>query len=141
MELFVILTIVAVVLFIGWYPFRARQGGCSFPPVRTPPCPGLPIGGRMLYTVGHRENYLRAISESPNGIIQKTGKHAGYGGGIVFKSYEDASRFMNKDSTPKTWCIWGLIANWETDTEPDPHPEAWWHVLLTNSDIVKIEST
>jgi hypothetical protein len=53
----------------------------------------------MIYTVGHKANYLRAINESDDGRIQKLGKNDDlngkpYPGGYALQTYEDAQRLL-----------------------------------------------
>ena len=93
-------------------------------------------GAAMIYTVGHRDNYLRAIAESQDGYIEKTGRQSGYNGGCAFRTIEDARRALDEFNQP-SWCVWGLDAKWNWDTEPSLSG-AWWHDLLVTSRIVPI---
>lgn len=98
----------------------------------------------MIYTIGHRENYLKAIQE--HGVIQKLGRRLpdarndffpdGYPGGYAFQTYEDAQRGLAEEDKHGTWCIWGLDADWERDTAPAK--DGWWHNLIKDADIIPL---
>lgn len=101
----------------------------------------------MIYTIGSRENYLNAIENSDGGYIEKLGRYPresgeyvntrpdGYVGGTVVQTFEDALRLL--DTMPGAYCIWGVDANWETDTVPSKN--GWWHDLLYDSRIISLE--
>lgn len=84
----------------------------------------------MIYTIGHRENYLKAIAIY--GTILK-----GIGG-YAFQTFEDASRRIEELKKQKEWVVWGLDANWETDTQPD-EDGGWWRVLARTSHIIPLD--
>lgn len=96
----------------------------------------------MIYTCGHRQNYLDAIAQSKQGVIQKTGRRLpgdehfthGYDGGCAFQSIDDAQRYINEQGDPETWTVFGLDADWNADTTPGA--DGWWHYLLHDADIV-----
>lgn len=94
----------------------------------------------MIYTIGHKENYLKAIADSPDGKIHKVGKcepcerfPQGYEGGYAFLSIEDAQKRINEAYPERGFAVFGLLASWE-DTEPNPN--GWWHNLLKDSEII-----
>ena len=98
----------------------------------------------MIYTIGYEQNYLKAIADSPDGTIQKTGKRApceqfpnGYEGGYAFQSIEDAQRRIGGEYPTSGFAVFGLKAKWETDTEPNQNGE-WWHNLLNDAEIVTL---
>jgi len=75
----------------------------------------------MIYTIGHRLNYLKAIANTL-GIIEKTGRKEsckefpnGYCGGIVFKTIEEAIQCID-DCYNEKYAVFGLDADWEKDT-------------------------
>lgn len=68
----------------------------------------------MIFTVGHEENYRKAIAQY--GVIQKMGETIEYQGGIVFETYEDAERHLKALGHQDDWCVWGVDADWITDT-------------------------
>lgn len=95
----------------------------------------------MIYTIGHRDNYLKAIAKT--GTIWKLGKHEpgedypdGYPGGYAFQSIEDAQRRIDEAYPEHGFAIFGLSATWE-DTEPSK--DGWWNNLLTDAEIVVLE--
>lgn len=71
----------------------------------------------MIYTVGNTKNYKAAIEE--HGEIYKQGETIDYAGGIVFETQEDATAYIELMSKSKEWSVWGVDANWITDTYPD----------------------
>lgn len=89
----------------------------------------------MIYTVGNRINYEKAIQEY--GKIYKKGKSVNYGGGIVFETKSDAERYLLEDDqldVRDAWCVWGVDAVWNIDTEPAT--DGWWHYLMYDSYII-----
>ncbi len=98
----------------------------------------------MIYTIGHRETYLSAIAESPDGVLLKSGKILpcaespnGYSGGYAFQSVSDAERRINERYALDGYTIFGLKADWKIDTEKN-HAGEWWHNLINDSEIVVI---
>jgi|SRR5665213_3461961 len=47
----------------------------------------------IAYTIGHTENYLKALKEN-NGDVKKVGKTAGYPGGWIWRTIEEAKSFI-----------------------------------------------
>lgn len=90
----------------------------------------------MIYTLGHKATYLSAIAD--RGKIVKSGKFGDYPGGYALKTIEDAKRLLVENHAEDYYCIFGLLADWETDTEPDPNG-AWWHVLINAAEIVVLD--
>jgi len=58
-----------------------------------------------------------------------------YLGGCIFKTYQDAKNYLNKNNL-NNYSIFGVLANWENDTEPDINEE--YHSLLVDSQLVLI---
>lgn len=88
----------------------------------------------MIYTVGHEANYREAITQY--GTIQKLGKDQDYTGGVVFETIADAERYLRQVDHESDWCVWGVDADWQIDTEPSA--VGWWHFLLVDKDIVDL---
>lgn len=80
----------------------------------------------MIYTIGHRTNYLKAIAE--HGEILKAK------GGYAFKTIEDAMRRREEEGQVDVWAVWQVDADWELHTEPVPY--GWWHLLTRDSAII-----
>lgn len=98
----------------------------------------------MIYTIGHEQVYLEAIADSPDGMIQKMGRRGpckqfpdGYEGGYAFQSIEDAQRRIDLEYPTRDFVVFGMRANWETDTEPN-REDGWWHNLLNDAEIVRL---
>ncbi len=96
----------------------------------------------MIYTVGHKANYLKAIAESEEGRIYKVGRTDDldgqpYPGGCAFKSLEDAQRMLKENGHTSDWAIWGIDADWENDTAPN-QGGGWWHDLLRDAWIIPL---
>lgn len=96
----------------------------------------------MIYTIGNRENYLAAISDS--GKIQKVGRHTQtdgtlYPGGYAFQTIEAAQQRIAEEGQVGKWSVFGLDAEWDSDTEQAV--DGWWHNLLVDADIVVLDMT
>lgn len=98
----------------------------------------------MIFTIGHTASYLNAIANSPDGKIQKTGRIEpgenddfpnGYIGGYAFESAKDAQRRIDEAYPDRQFGVFGLDADWEKDTIPNPDG-GWWHNLINDSDII-----
>jgi hypothetical protein len=88
----------------------------------------------VIYTIGHRESYLKAIAEADDGKIEKLGKSDERPGGYAFRTCEDAQRRIAEAYADRRFAVFGLEADWELDTEPSP--TGWWHNLLRDATIV-----
>jgi hypothetical protein len=92
----------------------------------------------VIYTIGNIENYILAMAM--NGKVFKQGKRTdsdgtnAYPGGYAFLTYEDAQRRITEEGKVGKWGVFGLNANWETDTEPAT--DGWWHNLKIDAEIV-----
>lgn len=96
----------------------------------------------MIYTVGHTKSYLKYFDEfknSPEKFLKMgrrnnyQGKY--YPGGCVFKTQNDAKNYLDKNNL-NTYSIFGVLADWENDTEPDINEG--YHSLLIDSQLVLI---
>lgn len=99
----------------------------------------------MIYTIGHKQSYIKAIADSPDGTIDKLGKQSpcerfpdGYPGGYAFQSIEDAQRRIDEEYPTNGFIIFGLKADWKNDTEQNQNG-GWWHNLLNDAEIVVLE--
>lgn len=89
----------------------------------------------MIYTVGHTANYEAGIKE--HGEIFKQGQTVKYEGGIVFECYIDAVGYLSDIDKSNIWSVWGVDADWITDTYPAS--DGWWCYLLFDSPIIPLE--
>ena len=114
----------------------------------------------MIYTIGHTANYRAAFDANkaegkppPTKVGKKDEleirqadgsitKEA-YPGGSVWQTRDEAERWIREEGvkldppwTPDTFCAWGVDADWEKDTEPDPN--ASYHNLLKDSPLIDI---
>lgn len=87
----------------------------------------------MIYTIGHRESYLRGLEA---GQLYKTGRHDSYPGGYAFKTREDAQRRID-EAYDESYAVFGLDADWEQDTVPSKH--GWWHALVVDRPIILLQ--
>lgn len=92
---------------------------------------------KLIYTIGDKKNYIDALER--HGFIQKTGKTETYEGGYAFKTYEDALCAIEELGQENVWVVFGLLADWEKDTEPNK--VHWWHNLLKDSIIVPLDKS
>lgn len=87
----------------------------------------------MIYTIGHRESYRKALSE--NYPVNKTGRKETYSGGCVWKTPEEARAYLQSLGLPN-YAVYEIDANWNIDVgenrEGDP-----WHDLLRDARIVR----
>jgi hypothetical protein len=84
----------------------------------------------MIYTIGHRESYLRGLQQ---GVLYKLGRRKDYPGGYAFKTKEDAQRRID-EVYDDSYAVFGLDADWEEDTVPSEH--GWWHALIVDRPII-----
>lgn len=85
----------------------------------------------MIYTIGNTESYERAFTE--HGRVEKMGRHEGYPGGCVWKTRTEAEAHC-----PEGYSVYGVLADWEEDTEPNPDQP--WHDLLVDAPLVQLET-
>lgn len=98
----------------------------------------------MIYTIGHKRNYLKAIDDSPDGKIIKIGKRQpcidypqGYEGGYAFRSIEDAKKRIDEAYSRSGFDVFGLMTTWE-NTEPSK--DGWWNNLIDDAGIVSLNN-
>lgn len=94
----------------------------------------------MIFTIGNRVSYLAAIKE--NGTIQKLGRgdcpEPDYPGGYAFMTAEDAQQRIDEAYSDRGFAVFGIMADWETGTYPNPEG-GWWHNLLVHAEIIVLE--
>ena len=98
----------------------------------------------MIYTIGHQENYERAFQRHGEGKVVKAGRYTKpdgtvYPGGCVWKTREEAQNYLTKFPN-LSWKIYGVLADWETDTAPNEAGQPW-HDLLRDARVVRLTHT
>lgn len=100
----------------------------------------------MIYTIGHRENYLKEMSRRAANYLNpmtKTGRGFWggeyYHGGYAFKTIEDAQRRINEAHKDAGYAVFGIDADWERDTVRAD--DGWWHLLLKHAVVLKLDIT
>lgn len=104
----------------------------------------------MIYTIGNTANYLSAMAES-GGTITKTGRttvseqrlnwhqehwhEVDYIGGYAFLTVTDAQQRIVEAYPERGFSVFGLLAEWDVDTYPNPDG-GWWHNLLKDAEII-----
>ena len=98
----------------------------------------------MIFTLGLTEGYKNLIAER-----KEAGEHAwkvgrnsesNYQGGSVWKTYDDAKSYLDL-----MWCehekfsVFGVMADWETQTTPNEEKGATWHDLLVDAILVDLD--
>jgi hypothetical protein len=77
----------------------------------------------MIYSVGLNIRYGPALASGQKVIKQGRGvdaKGKPYPGGFVFETVEDARRFLDAKGLAATHTIFGVLADWDRDTEEAP---------------------
>jgi hypothetical protein len=72
----------------------------------------------MIFCIGHRARYEPAFAAPP---VIKKGRGVGedgrpYPGGWVWQSVADARRFIAVNGLYATHAVYGVLADWESDT-------------------------
>lgn len=90
----------------------------------------------MIYTIGHQENYDKALREHAalGQVTYKTGQGADYPGGYAFQTAEDAQRRIAEAYPERNFAVYEVDADWEGDTYPSA--EGWWHHLKEDRPII-----
>lgn len=87
----------------------------------------------MIYTIGHREIYLKLFGGEKQ--PHKRGRYEGYQGGSVFRTEAEADIYLEERGL-HSHDVFGIEADWDTDTEP--HPGQPFHDLLTDAPLVRL---
>jgi hypothetical protein len=72
----------------------------------------------MIYTLGDKESYLRAIQEISPDRLKKLGRKGEpgdegfYAGGIAFHTPKEAEEWNLQHGKPE-WIVWGLESGWD----------------------------
>ena len=92
----------------------------------------------MIYTLGLKTGYEHAfLAAKRNGtVFTKTARSTDFAGGMVFETKEDAHNFLAAVGHLSDYTIYGVIAKWNNDTEPESGKP--FHRLLVESEIVRI---
>ncbi len=93
----------------------------------------------MIYTLGHRPSYIKALRSAAaiNKPLKKVGRSEGYPGGYAFKTVNDAERRIAEKYVEKDYAVFVLLADWDKDTVPSE--EGWWHALVNSAPIVLLD--
>lgn len=86
----------------------------------------------MIFTIGYTESYERYFIEQKQ--PRKLGRTNDYVGGSVWRTFEEA-----KLNCPDSYSVYGVLANWETETEPSK--DGNWNDLLITSDLVQLDKS
>jgi hypothetical protein len=92
----------------------------------------------VIYTVGHTELYERRLTDPDPAtkLGRQTLDGEPYNGGSVWRTREEAQAWL--DANPdRPWSVYGVEADWDTDTEPSLVGEPW-HDLLHDSRLVRL---
>lgn len=100
----------------------------------------------MIYTIGNKTNYLKAMERGP---VNKVGKatideqrtnwsknawiNEDYGGGYAFQTYADAQRRIEEAYPDRGFAVFELAADWDKDTYGLGD---YWHYLLKDVPII-----
>jgi len=93
----------------------------------------------VIFTVGKTEIYEPYLRDDPEAAkLGRGNDHAGnyYSGGSVWKTREAAQAYLDLTNIQKEFSVYGVLADWETQTEAEPGKE--WHRLLVTSKLVKL---
>jgi len=91
----------------------------------------------MIYTIGHRESYLKYFKElvSSGCPPMKKGRTNMYSGGSVWQTHEEA---LSHADPRGEYSVFGVMADWEKDTVPSELGD--WHDLLYDRELVCLDS-
>jgi len=90
----------------------------------------------MIFTVGKISVYEPYIRDDEN--PRKLGRDdTDYIGGSVWKSFEEAHSYLEKSELIGIYRVYGVLADWDKDTEPS---QSAWNNLLVSSRLVKISA-
>ena len=59
-----------------------------------------------------------------------------YPGGSIFKTYDDAKNYLINHKLLETYSVFGVLADWDKDTEPNSEKE--YNNLLIDSQLVRL---
>ena len=81
----------------------------------------------MIYTVGNEQMYLNALK---SGALIKHARSEKFPSAKVWETLEAAMACMEPEMS-----VFGVVADWENDTEPDENPEATWRHLKVDAPV------
>lgn len=93
----------------------------------------------MIYTIGHYVSYMKGFEDAGDGALYKLGRTEDYEGGCAFRTADDARRAIEELEQEDFYAVFGLDADWETETEPSA--AHWWHDLLVDAPILPLVET
>jgi hypothetical protein len=88
----------------------------------------------MIYCVGRTDRYEAAFSQ-PSPPVKKGGG-ADYAGGWVWATVADARRFIAMNGLGATHSVYGLRAEWDTDTVAVAGES--WRRLARDAEVVRL---
>lgn len=97
------------------------------------------MGRDVIYTFGHEEHYeegMKEFHQEKGGYFKKGMTQDGYPGGSVFGTFEEAQAYLDLHNM-NDHKVYGVVANWHTDTEPSKHGD--FHDLLITSRLVQVK--
>ena len=91
----------------------------------------------MIYTLGRKSVYEEVFDKMDQSreYCKKFGKTSTYSGGSVWKTYEDALQYKEKNRL-YDFNIYGVIASWIDDTEFNEHGE--FNNLIRDSRLIRL---
>lgn len=89
----------------------------------------------MIFTLGKTDVYDPLLRDHPDAT--KEGRSDDYAGGSVWETFEAAQAYLDSTILGEEFSIYGVLADWETQTEPEPGQG--WHRLLVTSKLIKLE--
>lgn len=90
------------------------------------------IDGPMIYTAGFAAIYEQSFRDLAPTHPKKKGRDGDYPGGSVWRTREDAQRYLDEAGQAATYRVYGVDADWDTDTEPS-RSSGPWHDLLRSA--------
>lgn len=82
----------------------------------------------MLYTIGNTESYTRYLAQYGAECKKAVG-------GSVWRTYREASKYLKGERKDDEYSVYGVDANWDTDTEPTEYK---WHSLNKDCRIIEL---
>ncbi len=87
----------------------------------------------MIFTIGHKLNYEEIFNDISVPI--KLGKTDDYGGGIAFRSIEEANAYILSNCSNSDYVCYGLDCKWDNTYWSEPHQH---FCIINNTRLIKI---